>query len=98
MTTDGESYLNRLSESIVRLQRLTEGQRTILQRQWQEIEILTDKCKELQRQLDEEKERKTTLLTARMIVADDNDWQEAYQRLLVLQKEIQEAIRLLELG
>lgn len=98
MTTDGESYLNRLSESIVRLQRLTERQRTILQRQWQEIEILTDKCKELQRQLDEEKERKTTLLTARMIVADDNDWQEAYQRLLVLQKEIQEAIRLLELG
>lgn len=97
MTPEEERNLGRLELAITRLADLVKNQRSIILKQREENMLLWKRYKELENRLDEAQDKHQTLLMARMIVANDKDWQKAYSRLSVLQREIQEAIKLLEL-
>ena len=97
MTPEEEKNLDRLERALTRLVSLVESQRSVILRQQEQNVSLAARCKELEDCLQKDRDKYQTLLMARTIVANDKDWAETYSRLSVLQKEIREAIRLLEL-
>ncbi|MBB6276245.1 hypothetical protein [Porphyromonas circumdentaria] len=97
MTPEEERNLERLERAVTHLIDLVNSQRSVMQKQQEENRLLSERCRVLEESLDEVQDKHQTLLMARMIVANDKDWAKAYSRLSVLQEEIREAIKLLEL-
>lgn len=97
MTPEEEKNLDRLERALTRLVNLVESQRSVILKQQEQNALLATRCRELEDCLQKDRDKYQTLLMARTIVANDKDWVKAYSRLSVLQKEIREAIKLLEL-
>ncbi len=98
MTPTEKDYLNQLTQNIKKLQDFVSLQKKVIVAQHQEIGTLSKSVRALNLQLKEEQRNVQTLRTARIIVPSNSEWQESHDRLVKLQREIQEAMNLLKLG
>lgn len=96
MTRQEAEYLQRLERAFGGLSQLLERQQVYISELQARMKYLEGERLRLEESLTTEQQKNNTLLTARMIIAQDKDWADARQRLVGLKKNIQEALRLLE--
>lgn len=96
MTRQEAEYLQRLERTFLGLSQLLERQQVYISALQTQVKHLEEERLRLEESLATEQQKNNSLLTARMIIAQDKDWADARQRLVGLKKNIQEALRLLE--
>ncbi len=97
MTPEEKDYLEQLLENINKLQDFLLQQKKLIYAQHQEIEILSNELKELHLENLALKESYDNLRMTRVLVSSGKDWKESHNRLLKIQQDIQEALRLLKI-